>query len=72
MKEKLKEQKLVFISLLFLMIFSYPFTKMMNGTGFIAGIPQFYFYIFSFWLLSILLIWLIADTHTITRKKKDE
>jgi predicted tellurium resistance membrane protein TerC len=73
MKEKLKEQKLFFISILFMMLFSFPFLKMINSNKFIAGIPQFYFYIFIFWFAAILLIWLIADTHRKkTRQQKDE
>lgn len=73
MKEKRKEQKLFFISMLFMLLFSFPFVKMMNGSSFIAGIPQFYFFIFIFWLAIIFLTWLIADTsRKKSRKQKDE
>ena len=73
MKEKLKEQKLFFISILFMLLFSFPFLKMANSSDLIAGIPQFYFYIFIFWLASIFLIWLVADTNRKkTRSNKDE
>jgi len=53
MKEKLKEQRLIFLSILFMMLFSFPFAKMMNGNQIIFGIPRLYFYIFSLWLLLI-------------------
>lgn len=73
MKEKLKEQRLLFLSILFMMLFSFPFAKMMNGTFTILGVPQIYFYIFVLWLLLIFLTWLIADTrHSKNKKKKDE
>jgi len=73
MKEKMKEQKLLFISILFMLLFSFPFLKMVNKPDFIAGIPQFYFYIFIFWLAAIFLTWLIADTNTKkTKTNKDE
>jgi len=73
MKEKLREQKLFFISILFMILFSFPFAKMMNGPGFIAGIPQLYFYITLLWFLSIVITWLLADTRRKkTRPKKNE
>ena len=61
MKEKLKEQRLFFLSILFMMLFSFPFAKMMNGTRTIFGMPQLYFYIFVLWIILIFLTWLIAD-----------
>ncbi len=73
MKEKLKEQKLLFISVLFIMLFSFPFLKMINSASLIAGIPQFYLYIFIVWFIAISLIWLVADTkRKKTRQNKDE
>ena len=73
MKEKLKEQKLFFISILFMLLFSFPFLKMANSADLIVGVPQFYFYIFIFWLAAIFLIWLVADTNRKkTRSNKDE
>jgi hypothetical protein len=70
MKEKLKEQRLLFLSILFMMLFSFPFAKMMNGTSIILGVPQLYFYIFVLWLLLIFLTWLIADSRLFKNKKK--
>jgi hypothetical protein len=73
MKEKLKEQKLFFISMLFVMLFSFPFLKMMNGNSLIVGIPQFYFYIFIVWFAAIFLTWLVTDSRRKkTRSNKDE
>jgi hypothetical protein len=70
MKEKLKEQRLLFLSILFMMLFSFPFAKLMNGSFTIFGIPQLYFYIFVLWLLLIFLTWLIADSRQFKNKKK--
>ena len=66
MKEKQKEQKLFFISILFMILFSFPFLKMANKKVIVAGIPLFYFYIYLVWLIAIIITLLIADT----RKKK--
>jgi hypothetical protein len=62
MKEKQKEQKLFFISVLFLMLFSFPFIKMANKEVFIAGFPLFYLYLFFVWFLAIIISLLIADS----------
>lgn len=72
MKEKLKEQKLFFISILFIMLFSFPFIKMANTYFFILGIPQLYFYIFLVWLLSIVLIFFVVDTRKKSIKQKTD
>jgi len=73
MKEKLKEQKLFFICILFMLLFSFPFLKMANSAELTAGIPQFYFYIFIFWFAAIFLTWLVADTNRKkSRPNKDE
>jgi len=73
MKEKLKEQRLLFLSILFMMLFSFPFARMMNGSNIILGIPQLYFYIFILWILLIFLTWLIADSRILkSKKKRDE
>jgi hypothetical protein len=56
-----------------MMLFSFPFAKMMNGNLTILGIPQLYFYIFVLWLILIFLTWLIADSRLFkNKKKKDE
>lgn len=73
MKEKIKEQRLFFLSIVFLMLFSFPFAKLMNGAKTIFGFPQLYFYIFTLWLLLIFLTWLIADSRILkNNRKKDE
>jgi hypothetical protein len=69
MKEKRKEQRLFFLSILFMMLFSFPFAKIMNGPHTILGMPQLYFYIFVLWLTLIFLTWLIADKRQSKKSK---
>lgn len=56
-----------------MMLFSFPFAKLMNGDYTVLGVPQLYFYIFVLWFLLIFLTWLIADSRQFkNKKKKDE
>ena len=67
----MKEQKLIFISILFLILFNFPMLSIFNTGGSINGIPTLYMYVFFVWIL------LIAVIFNILRKegkesKKDE
>ena len=61
MISKKKTSKLVFIAILFLMLFSFPFVKMMNKDSFIAAFPILYFYIFFLWLILIAIIAFVVE-----------
>jgi hypothetical protein len=71
MKEKQKQQKLFFISILFMMLFSFPFLKMASKNVFVAGIPLFYFYLFLVWFLAIAITLIIADSRKKNLKQKN-
>lgn len=58
MKDKLKEQRLLIISLLFLFLLNFPVISIFNLDSTIAGIPALYCYIFALWLLMIVVIFL--------------
>lgn len=67
----MKEQKLIFISILFLILFNFPVLSIFNTGGSLNGIPTLYLYVFLIWIL------LIAVIFNILRKegkesKKDE
>jgi len=65
MISKKKTSKLIFIAILSLMLFSFPFVKMMNKNAFIGHFPLLYFYIFFLWLLVIIIIAVVVE-----RRKK--
>jgi len=61
MISKKKTSKLIFIAVLFLMLFSFPFIKMMNKDSFIGHLPLLYFYIFFIWLMVIVIIAVVVE-----------
>ena len=52
----MKEQKLIFISVLFLILFNFPVLSIFNIDESINGIPTLYMYVFFVWMLFIMLI----------------
>jgi len=58
---KLKEQRLLFVSVFFLVLLSFPFLKIANKAEKAFGIPILYLYVFVVWFLSILSIFLIIE-----------
>jgi hypothetical protein len=61
--KKRHEQKLVVLSIGLLLIFNIPFVLVFNFKGAIFGIPTFYFSIFSIWLLSIIISYIVLKRH---------
>jgi hypothetical protein len=61
MKTKDTRQKLGFLSILILIVFTYPFIAVANKMALVAGFPVLYLYIFIAWSLAIILILLVAD-----------
>jgi hypothetical protein len=61
MKTKETKQKLVFISILLLIVFAYPFITVANKSGLVGGFPLLFLYIFIAWSIAILLLFLVAD-----------
>lgn len=52
----MKEQKLIIISVLFLILFNFPILSIFNNGDSINGIPTLYVYVFSVWILFIVVI----------------
>ncbi len=52
----MKAQKLVLISLLFLILFNFPMLSIFNNGDSINGIPTLYVYVFFVWILFIVLV----------------
>ncbi|RED43507.1 hypothetical protein DFQ10_105105 [Winogradskyella eximia] len=61
--KKRHEQKLAVLSLALFLVFNIPFILIFNFEGAIFGIPTLYFSIFSFWLLSILISYIVLKRH---------
>ncbi|WP_044170787.1 hypothetical protein [Flectobacillus major] len=58
MKETLKEQKLIVVSCLFLLLFNFPIISIFNLETQVAGIPLLFFYVFSLWIILIVVIYI--------------
>jgi O-antigen/teichoic acid export membrane protein len=61
--KKRHEQKFAVLSLALFLVFNIPFILIFNFEGAIFGIPTLYFSIFSFWLLSILISYIVLKRH---------
>lgn len=66
-----KDQKLLIISCLFLVLFTFPVLSIFNSESSINGIPVLYLYIFAVWILSIITIFRVIKKES-KEIKKDE
>ncbi|MBB6004298.1 hypothetical protein [Arcicella rosea] len=57
MKEKLKNQKLLVLGIVFMILFNFPILSIVNHDTKIKGIPTLYFYVFVIWILFIGIIY---------------
>ena len=67
----MKEQKLIFISILFLILFNFPILSIFNMGGNVNGIPTLYMYVFMVWILYIVVIFRVLRKEG-KEGKKDE
>lgn len=67
----MKEQKLILISILFLILFNFPVLSIFNAGGSINGIPTLYMYVFLVWILLIVAIFSVLRKEG-KESKKDE
>tara|TARA_R110000868_G_scaffold57701_3_gene178220 strand:+ start:1502 stop:1696 length:195 start_codon:yes stop_codon:yes gene_type:complete len=61
--KKRHEQKLVVLSIILFLLLNVPFILIYNLGGEVFGIPTFYFSIFSIWLLSVILSFIVLSRH---------
>ena len=61
--KKRHEQKLIVLAIALFLIFNIPFLLIFNLKGAIFGIPTFYFSVFSIWLLSIVISYIVLKRH---------
>lgn len=56
LRNRIKEQKLIFASILLALLLNFPFLSIANYSVLVAGIPILYVFVFIIWLLFILFI----------------
>jgi Na+-driven multidrug efflux pump len=61
--KKRHEQKLIVLAIALCIAFNVPFVLTFDVNGAIWGIPIFYFSIFSIWLLSVIISYIILKRH---------
>ncbi|WP_412984694.1 hypothetical protein [Pontimicrobium sp. IMCC45349] len=61
--KKRHEQKLVILSFALLVVLNVPFLLVFNIDGVVLGMPTFYFSIFSVWLVSIIVSYVVLKRH---------
>jgi O-antigen/teichoic acid export membrane protein len=61
--KKRHEQKLIVLSIALFLIFNVPFILIFNLEGAVFGVPTFYFSVFSLWMLSIVISYIVLKRH---------
>jgi len=61
--KKRHQQKLLFLSLFLMMALNLPIILLFDTNGVVAGIPVIYIYVFSIWLLSALVSFIIVNKY---------
>lgn len=58
--KKRHQQKLVVLSLLLLLVLNLPIVLLFDSADNVLGFPVIYIYIFSIWLFSVLMSWIVV------------
>jgi len=61
--KKRHQQKLVVLSLLLLLVLNLPIVLLFDSADDILGFPVIYIYIFSVWLFSVLMSWIVVQRY---------
>jgi Na+/melibiose symporter-like transporter len=61
MQNKTNNQKLIFLSILLLILLAYPFISLANKVQLLFGIPILYLYIFIVWIIAIIICYRIVE-----------
>lgn len=69
-----RKQKNVMLSILLMLLFSYPIITIFNKINFVYHIPVLYLYIAIVWLFALVLLFISAEVKPATKAKrtKDE
>lgn len=71
MKEQLKEQKLLLLSIVFMILFNFPIISIFNFETTINGIPTLYFYVFTLWIILIIIIFITVNKDSNETKRNE-
>ena len=61
--KKRHQQKLVVLSLLLLLVLNLPIVLLFDSADNVLGLPVIYIYIFSIWLFSVLMSWIVVQRY---------
>ncbi|MBE9576642.1 MULTISPECIES: hypothetical protein [Flavobacterium] len=61
--KKRHQQKLVVLSLLLLLVLNLPIVLLFDSADNVLGFPVIYIYIFSVWLFSVLMSWIVVQRY---------
>lgn len=61
--KKRHQQKLVVLSLLLLLVLNLPIVLLFDSVDNVFGLPVIYIYIFSVWLFSVLMSWIVVQRY---------
>ena len=61
--KKRHQQKLVVLSLLLLLVLNLPIVLLFDSADDVLGFPVIYIYIFSVWLFSVLMFWIVVQRY---------
>ena len=61
--KKRHEQKLIILALALLIVLNIPFLLIFNQDGHVFGMPTLYFSVFSVWLISIVISYIVLKRH---------
>lgn len=69
MKNSARKQRLILLSILVLLLYTFPFLSIANKPILAKGFPLFYIYIFISWIIIIVVLYKLADKR---KNKTDE
>ena len=61
--KKRHQQKLIVLSLLLLLVLNLPIVLLFDSADNVLGFPVIYIYIFSIWLFSVLMSWIVVQRY---------
>ena len=61
--KKRHQQKLVVFSLILVLVFNLPIVLLFDSADALLGMPIIYIYIYSVWLISVLMSWIVVQRY---------
>ena len=61
--KKRHQQKLIVLSLLLLLVLNLPIVLLFDSADNVLGFPVIYIFIFSVWLFSVLMSWIVVQRY---------